>query len=833
MRSRTRWLLPLTATLLWLAGAAYPGLLAIGTLVAPATPAVTGYEPIRPAGALLLETTAYAGLVAIAAAVIGWGPGRVLGRRLPAGGFVPLAVLMLLPLCLPAYAVFYVWWQLWPADSPVHAWAVTHGMVPALRRATLAVALVGWSWPIVGWCVAGAVALTPAEHGEMLALDGAGRIRRLLAGLRAAGGGLALGALVVFLVVFDNTTCFDLAEVFTYGNELRAKDALGAPAGEVLRAALPAIAIASAGAVAVWIALAGRAAGSMRPGERSRGRDLPAVAGVATLLLATLIVPLVLLAGRVGSWTQVEAFVTLYGRDLAGSILRAVVVAGLGGLLAVGLTATWLDERTWVRRAAHAQAALWLAGAFVPATVAGIALEAAYNTALFADLVYRREAIVIVAHLMRFGFVAALLGWWAAAREPSAIADLRRTDGATGLGGVLVAAGPRLLAAGVAAAAIILVLALGEAAVTARVHPPGSRPLAMALLNDMHYQRPQTVIVAVLLLAVLALGAAAIVTAVWRGRRFTAHGAGSTFAALAVIVPALGLAGCTRDPAETRPLDPRLVFGTTGTALGQFSYPRAMAIDRERGYLYVVDKTARVQRFGLDGVAQTSWRMPEKENGKPTGVSVAPDGRVFVADTHYYRVIAYDPDGNEVMRFGSYGDGPGQFIYPTRVAFAPDGRLFVAEYGGHDRIQVFAPDGTYLSEFGSFGAEIGQFDRPQTIAFSPDGAEIYIADSCNHRIVVTDPDGNVRRSFGGAGTAPGRLHYPYGFTFLEDGTILVAEFGNNRLQRFAPDGAPLGLFGRLGTGEGELRYPWNVASDDGLVYILDSGNNRVQVVRSP
>ena len=37
-----------------------------------------------------------------------------------------------------------------------------------------------------------------------------------------------MGGLLVALVTFNNTTSFDLAQIFTFGNELRAIDAAGA-----------------------------------------------------------------------------------------------------------------------------------------------------------------------------------------------------------------------------------------------------------------------------------------------------------------------------------------------------------------------------------------------------------------------------------------------------------------------------------------------------------------------------------------------------------------------------------------------------------------------------
>jgi len=59
----------------------------------------------------------------------------------------------------------------------------------------------------------------------------------------------------------------------------------------------------------------------------------------------------------------------------------------------------------------------------------------------------------------------------------------------------------------------------------------------------------------------------------------------------------------------------------------------------------------------------------------------------------------------------------------------------------------------------------------------------------------------------------------------------VAEFGNNRVQRFDRQGRGLDVWGEPGRLPGQLAYPWGVAlGRDRRVYVLDSGNNRVQVV---
>ena len=60
----------------------------------------------------------------------------------------------------------------------------------------------------------------------------------------------------------------------------------------------------------------------------------------------------------------------------------------------------------------------------------GVALEAAYNRPGPLDAVYRGPAILVLAHLARFGIVAALLARWVAVREPSScqVSKLRQSE---------------------------------------------------------------------------------------------------------------------------------------------------------------------------------------------------------------------------------------------------------------------------------------------------------------------------------------------------------------------------------------------------------------------
>lgn len=833
------WTLPVLATLLWGAAIAFPLAASVQFGVAQEP---TGLQ-LHGTRQLLMVSTTWGLLVALGAMILGWGPGRVLGSSLSRRGFAPIAVLLLVPICLPAYVVFFAWWQAWPAGSWLYAWAVENQQVQLVRHSTLLVGFLSWSWPIIALCVAGSVATTPAQRDELLRIDGATPWQRMMDRLRCDGRGLVIGGLIVFLATFNNTTSFDLAEVFTFGNELRAIEALGGNNRDVLSAAFPATLLTAIAAATIWLLLG---AGARQVPDRTPSAD--AITGLLTtaLWLISVAIPLALLARNVRSAAggrtvtdQLQQFQSFYGRGLLNTLGIALTTATLAVIVAVGLAWMWQDQRRRVRSFAHVQAVGWIIAAALPGTLVGVAMRAAYNRSLWADLVYNQPVILVLGHLASFGFLGALLGRWMTMREPRALNDLRAIDGADGLWSIILTTWPRLLACAVATFAVVFVLSLSEIPVTAAVRPPGFDSITTSILNDMHFQRPQTVMIAAGIFLILALIAASAVVIAWavmrKGRSTFAQAKNARSVWLLLGVMAILLLGCddNLDTENTPPLPTVKTFGAPGRGLGQFNYPRALAIDPVNGYIYIVDITARIQRFGLDGKPHLFWQMPEWELGKPTGLAVCDRGYVYVADTHYFRVIAFDFEGNEIMRFGRYGQEPGHFVYTTAIAFGPQGRIYVSEGGGNDRIQVFDSEGNYLFHFGTFGSEPGQFNRPQSIVFNADRTELYIADACNHRIVVTDPEGSVLRILGEPGSGPGQFSYPYDVKVLPDGNLIVCEFHNTRLQKITPDGQPLRLFGRVGRGLGELHYPWCVDGDGNHLYVLDSGNNRVQLIKTP
>ncbi|MBX7165196.1 MAG: SMP-30/gluconolactonase/LRE family protein [Pirellulales bacterium] len=296
------------------------------------------------------------------------------------------------------------------------------------------------------------------------------------------------------------------------------------------------------------------------------------------------------------------------------------------------------------------------------------------------------------------------------------------------------------------------------------------------------------------------------------------------FAPPAMLACLLLTAGCIDSGTDL----PELVWGRAGVSPGRLQKPRAITRDHQ-DRLYLVDMTARIQVFDRDGGYRSSWQTPAHDNGRPTGLSFDPRGRILVADTHYYRVLIYSLSGELLQSIGGVnGHGPGQFGFVTDAVVDADGNFYAGEYGEFDRIQKFDPRGQYLLEWGSHGSEPGQFLRPQSLVFD-DQQRLWVTDSCNHRLQVFDRNGKLLLAWGEQGSAPGQLYYPYDLAFDGQGHVYVCEFGNSRVQKFTLDGQSVGCWGTYGRAPGQLNNPWGLVRDSqGRLHVLDSNNHRVQ-----
>lgn len=542
---------------------------------------------------------------------------------------------------------------------------------------------------------------------------------------------------------------------------------------------------------------------------------------LVVLTSLSLIVPLVLLIAHVSGVAALKQFLKLHSDGLAWSL----IVAACGSLLALAVGSSTLAVKSmgvagrWLGGVMQAVVLLAL---FLPGSVVAMSLlKAAGLSALTAPL-RQSWLIVSLGQAVRFAGIALIVIQFARDGLDRHLSAMAAVDRASKIQTWRYVHLPRIWPLLVGAFLLIVMLGMTELPASMVLLPAGLPNFAQRLLNQMHYARDQQVIASCLMLMGVYVLLALMVAGLWRVLK------AKSAAVLLATMLVLSGGGCKwgGQPGEARVL---YAFGRAGRGAGQFAYPRAIDLAQD-GSLWVVDKTGRIQRLNRQGKFQKAITLPQTESGFPTGLTVGPDGNLYVADTHYNQVLIYSPRGELVGQFGKFGEDDGCFIYPTDIAFGKDGRIYVSEYGGNDRISVFNKDREFLHSFGSTGSGPGEFSRPSAVCIDQRRGRLYVADSCNHRLGVYDLEGKLLEYIGSMGQEPGHLRYPYDLALLDDGSIVVCEYGNNRLQLFSPQGQSLGTFGKPGRELGQLAFPWGVAVDSQRrAYIVDAGNNRVQV----
>jgi tripartite motif-containing protein 71 len=72
----------------------------------------------------------------------------------------------------------------------------------------------------------------------------------------------------------------------------------------------------------------------------------------------------------------------------------------------------------------------------------------------------------------------------------------------------------------------------------------------------------------------------------------------------------------------------------------------------------------------------------------PGAVAVDSSGNVYVADELNHRIQKFDSDGTFITKWGSQGEGDGQFTHPQEAALDSSDNVYVAD-GSNNRIQKF------------------------------------------------------------------------------------------------------------------------------------------------
>jgi hypothetical protein len=171
-------------------------------------------------------------------------------------------------------------------------------------------------------------------------------------------------------------------------------------------------------------------------------------------------------------------------------------------------------------------------------------------------------------------------------------------------------------------------------------------------------------------------------------------------------------------------------------------------------------------------------------------------------------VTEFDPEGNFIQGWG--GPGPGYDWPETPHGLTVDYRGNVWIGGSGNQVLKFTRTGKFLLEIGNPGRSAGSSDstnlnQPAKVWVYPKTNEVFIADGhVNRRVIVFDADtGKFKRLWGAyghkpddaasrtrlfEGPAPREFNIVHAVVISNDGLVYVGDRDNNRIQVFRADG---------------------------------------------
>ena len=257
--------------------------------------------------------------------------------------------------------------------------------------------------------------------------------------------------------------------------------------------------------------------------------------------------------------------------------------------------------------------------------------------------------------------------------------------------------------------------------------------------------------------------------------------------------------------------------GSEGEKVG---LPFDLLVDGETVYMTCQDFPALIAVDPEKG----KFRIFEcKDRPMVTPVAVAGGGQaVYVSDSS--QGVVYRLAGDRFEPWVTKG-----LVRPTGLACSSDGKMvYVVDTGDHS-LKIFDVEGEMVKEPLSRGEGDAGLNFPTFAAVV--GREILVNDTLNYQIKRLDREGNLLASFGQEGVGPGTFARPKGVAVDHDGNVWVVDALSDNIQIFDESGRLLLVVGGRGRGKGEFWSPSGIAFDGDLVYVADTFNNRIQILR--
>lgn len=183
-------------------------------------------------------------------------------------------------------------------------------------------------------------------------------------------------------------------------------------------------------------------------------------------------------------------------------------------------------------------------------------------------------------------------------------------------------------------------------------------------------------------------------------------------------------------------------------------------------------------------------------------------------------VFKFTAGGECIGQFGVEGNEPGQFKNARAIACDSEGFLYVADEG-NNRIQKFTAEGDYVLHWSTEGLGIDEFSTPEDVAVDSEDT-VYVLDPEGATVMFTKEGKLIRVAVNSLAVGQ-----PQCIAIGAEGNFFIGEkYG---VRQFEYEGLRVDGVIAYGSGESQFHDVSGIAVKDGLVYVADTLNRRVQV----
>ena len=216
------------------------------------------------------------------------------------------------------------------------------------------------------------------------------------------------------------------------------------------------------------------------------------------------------------------------------------------------------------------------------------------------------------------------------------------------------------------------------------------------------------------------------------------------------------------------------------------------------------------------------------------------DDIVYVADTFNNRMVLIGSNPTTATRVIGGPSQPNMFNRPTDV-FVTRASIYVMDTWNF-RVQKWSKDFFDPVTVAGIPAKRGNSTDMTMLSnaqdlFVDNYGNLFVSDINNHRVMrfpwnsISGTNGVMVAGTGFAGSDPDQLNGTRGVFVTDDGIMYIADSRNHRIQKWtkgAKSGVRVAGTGSAGRGLSELNLPLKVLVDmNGYMYIADFGNNRI------